>query len=93
MRKLILSFSLLTLLTFSLPLLSTFAAAQQYDLVLEGGRVMDPETNLDAVRNVGYATARSSPSPPRRSTGIASSRPAALLSLPASSICISTARI
>lgn len=28
-------------------------AAQQYDLVLEGGRVMDPETGLDAVRNVG----------------------------------------
>ena len=24
-----------------------------YDLVLEGGRVMDPETGLDAVRNVG----------------------------------------
>jgi N-acyl-D-aspartate/D-glutamate deacylase len=28
-------------------------SAQQYDLVLEGGRVMDPETSLDAVRNVG----------------------------------------
>jgi N-acyl-D-aspartate/D-glutamate deacylase len=27
--------------------------AQQYDVVLEGGRVMDPETALDAVRNVG----------------------------------------
>ncbi len=33
--------------------LSTFAAGQQYDIVLEGGRVMDPETGLDAVRNVG----------------------------------------
>ena len=33
--------------------LATIAAAQQYDLVLEGGRVMDPETGLDAVRNVG----------------------------------------
>ena len=31
----------------------TVATAQQYDLVLEGGRVMDPETGLDAVRNVG----------------------------------------
>jgi N-acyl-D-aspartate/D-glutamate deacylase len=29
------------------------ATAQQYDLVLEGGRVIDPETSLDAVRNVG----------------------------------------
>jgi N-acyl-D-aspartate/D-glutamate deacylase len=41
---------------FSLCLLalsSTIVSAQQYDLVLAGGRVMDPETGLDAVRNVG----------------------------------------
>ncbi len=44
MRKLIL---------FLFLLVTTFLAAQQYDLVLEGGRVMDPETALDAVRNVG----------------------------------------
>ncbi len=43
-----------------LALIPTFVAAQQaaqaadqYDLVLEGGRVMDPETSLDAIRNVG----------------------------------------
>ncbi len=46
MRKFILS-SLL--LTFS----SAVLHAQQYDLVLEGGRVMDPETGMDATRNVG----------------------------------------
>jgi len=46
MRKLIFS---LCLLVFS----TTIVAAQQYDLVLEGGRVMDPETGLDAIRNVG----------------------------------------
>lgn len=34
-------------------LFATSLFAQQYDLVLEGGRVMDPETGLDAVRNVG----------------------------------------
>ena len=35
-------------------LLSTpFLSAQQYEIVLEGGRVMDPESGLDAVRNVG----------------------------------------
>src|SRR5581483_9416314 len=34
-------------------MLAGTAAAQQYDLVLQGGRVLDPETNLDAVRNVG----------------------------------------
>jgi N-acyl-D-aspartate/D-glutamate deacylase len=45
MRTLILSLALL--------LLSTFLHAQQYDLVLEGGRVIDPETHLDVVRNVG----------------------------------------
>src|SRR5271170_5013329 len=39
----------LLFLALSNPILS----AQQYDLVLEGGRVMDPETGLDAVRNVG----------------------------------------
>src|SRR6476646_4029735 len=46
MRKLILS---LLFLGFT----SGVLAAQQYDIVLEGGRVMDPETGLDAVRNVG----------------------------------------
>ncbi len=46
MRKLFLSVCLLTIA-------STLAVAQQYDLVLEGGRVMDPESGLDGVRNVG----------------------------------------
>jgi N-acyl-D-aspartate/D-glutamate deacylase len=40
------------LLCLALLLLSTFLRAQQYDIVLEGGRVIDPETNLDAIRNV-----------------------------------------
>jgi N-acyl-D-aspartate/D-glutamate deacylase len=47
MRKLILALLVL------LPLLSPLLYAQQYDLVLEGGRVIDPETHLDAVRSVG----------------------------------------
>ena len=38
---------------FFLALSTTIVCAQQYELVLEGGRVMDPETGLDAVRNVG----------------------------------------
>jgi N-acyl-D-aspartate/D-glutamate deacylase len=29
--------------------------ARQYDLVIRGGRVMDPESNLDAVRNLGIS--------------------------------------
>jgi hypothetical protein len=46
MRKL---FFFLFFLAFS----SNSVFAQQYDLVLEGGRVMDPDTGLDAKRNVG----------------------------------------
>jgi N-acyl-D-aspartate/D-glutamate deacylase len=46
MRRLIFCFSLLVWLT-------AIATGQQYDLVIEGGRVIDPETGLDAVRNVG----------------------------------------
>ncbi|MFZ0137168.1 MAG: amidohydrolase family protein [Candidatus Sulfotelmatobacter sp.] len=46
MRKLIFFFSLLVFST-------TILAAQRYDLVIEGGRVIDPETGLDGVRNVG----------------------------------------
>ena len=46
MRKLIFSLYLLAIAT-------AFGSAQQYDLVLAGGRVMDPETGMDAVRNVG----------------------------------------
>ena len=29
------------------------ALSQSYDIVIQGGRVIDPETGLDAVRNVG----------------------------------------
>lgn len=49
MRKLVLLFFLFC---------SSLLAAQQFDLVLEGGRVMDPETGLDAIRNVGIQDGR-----------------------------------
>jgi len=32
---------------------ATAVFSQQYDLVIEGGRVMDPESGLDATRNIG----------------------------------------
>jgi len=47
MKKLII---LLILLVLSF---TTTATATDYDLVINNGRVMDPETNFDAVRNVG----------------------------------------
>src|ERR1700735_770001 len=34
------------------------AFAQTYDTVLQGGRVMDPETGVDAIRNVGISQGR-----------------------------------
>src|SRR5271166_6168335 len=37
---------------------STAGLGQRYDLVLSGGRVMDPESALDAVRNVGIRGGR-----------------------------------
>lgn len=41
--------------TCALVLFSTFAIGQKpvYDIVLKNGRVMDPETGLDEIRNVG----------------------------------------
>jgi hypothetical protein len=51
MRKL---FLVLSLLLFTRCLI----AAQQFDLVIEGGRAMDPESGLDAVRNVGIRDGR-----------------------------------
>jgi N-acyl-D-aspartate/D-glutamate deacylase len=33
--------------------LSTLSAQTRFDIVIHGGRVMDPETGLDAVRNIG----------------------------------------
>jgi N-acyl-D-aspartate/D-glutamate deacylase len=46
--------------------------AQEYDLVLQGGRVIDPETNLDGVRNIAVSAGKiariSSESLPARQT-------------------------
>ena len=41
------------ILALLLAVSTTVLSAQQFDLVIEGGRVMDPETNTDAVLNVG----------------------------------------
>jgi N-acyl-D-aspartate/D-glutamate deacylase len=38
---------------FLLWLLPSLLAAQTYDVVLQGGRLLDPESGLDGVRNVG----------------------------------------
>jgi dihydroorotase len=40
-------------LTASVMIVSPLPAQERYDIVLRNGRVMDPETGLDAVRNVG----------------------------------------
>ena len=38
-----------------LPPLSGLAANQVYDVVIQNGRVIDPETKLDAIRNIGVS--------------------------------------
>jgi N-acyl-D-aspartate/D-glutamate deacylase len=42
-------------LCFAVLLFPLFALSQSYDVVIQGGRVIDPETGLDAVRNVGIS--------------------------------------
>jgi len=46
------------LLALSLTLFAGSAFAADYDIVINNGRVMDPETNFDAVRNVGIKDGR-----------------------------------
>ena len=55
MRKLFMSKVLTMLMALALALIGavTAHAQEDYDVVLKGGRVMDPETSLDAVMNVG----------------------------------------
>lgn len=43
----------LFVITTALCLVGSFAQAQDYDIVILNGRVMDPETNFDTVANVG----------------------------------------
>jgi N-acyl-D-aspartate/D-glutamate deacylase len=43
---------------FFLTSVAVLAVGQQYDLVIEGGRAVDPETGLDGVRNVGIRDGR-----------------------------------
>ena len=53
----------------SLVLLANLAACEKptsYDLVIANGRVMDPESGLDAVRHIGITVATASRSSPRR---------------------------
>ena len=38
---------------FEVTILSQPGVGETYDLVLQGGRVIDPETGLDGIRNVG----------------------------------------
>lgn len=68
------------------------ALAAPYDLVIEGGRVMDPETGLDATRNVAISQGKivRISSEPLAGTRLLKAKVSSLRR--ASSICISTAR-
>lgn len=58
MRSLVSFFPLIFVLAGALPLPARAAEAPAFDLVLAGGRVIDPETGLDAVRDVGIRDGR-----------------------------------
>ena len=49
------NFSHLTIAIIAYSTLSTIACAQDFDIVILDGRVMDPETGFDAVANVGIS--------------------------------------
>ena len=53
MHRLVLITPLIFISLFSFP-----AMAKEYDVVIQNGRVMDPETSFDAVRNVGINNGR-----------------------------------
>ena len=64
---------------------------EEFDLVVANGRVMDPESGLDAVRHVGIRGGRDRGDiRERRWRARASSTPPATSSRPGSSICTST---
>ncbi|MFI5153119.1 MAG: hypothetical protein ACHQET_07265, partial [Chitinophagales bacterium] len=50
-------YCLLTAISFSINL-AKGQSNFQYDIVLAGGRVIDPETKLDAIKNVGIINHR-----------------------------------
>jgi len=49
----LLSYLLMTVILLPLSVSPSPAAAEDYDVVIVKGRVVDPESNLDAVRNIG----------------------------------------
>jgi len=49
---------LIVALVSGLPIISIATAAETYDLVILQGRVMDPETKLDTVSNIGISDGR-----------------------------------
>jgi len=50
--------SLLGVLTIALIPLSSMAASEEFDLVINNGRLMDPESGLDAIRHIGILAGR-----------------------------------
>ena len=45
-------------MTLCICIIATAQTTVEYDIVLSGGRVIDPETKLDAIRNVGIINNR-----------------------------------
>ncbi|MCH2342847.1 MAG: hypothetical protein MK363_23665, partial [Pseudomonas sp.] len=52
------SYSVLGVFTIALIPFFSMAASEEFDLVINNGRVMDPESGLDAVRHIGILAGR-----------------------------------
>jgi hypothetical protein len=85
MTRISFAFLLLTLSSGAL-------SAPQYDVVIEGGRVMDPETGADGVRNIGIRGGKIARISPEALSGGEPFMRRASSSRRVSSTCTSTAR-
>lgn len=74
----------------SIAIATTSFAAESYDLVILNGRVMDPETKLDALRNVGVRDGKIAAITKKKSRARKLSMPKTMSLPPALSICMTT---
>jgi hypothetical protein len=70
--------------TMALAFVIQNAFADEYDIVINNGRVMDPETLFDGIRNVGIKDSKIASSPKINFPGLNRLMPAEMWSLPVS---------
>lgn len=92
-RRLSLLVIAMPIAVLALTVCGTAFAQAGYDVVIHGGRVLDPETSLDAVRDVGIRGKQIAAISEQPLGGKRVIEPPAWWSLPGSSISISMTRV